>query len=163
MIIHRDCFVTLAYRLRLTSGEYIRGSTASPEILTFVAGYNELLPALENRLLGLRPGEERHFTIPAAEAFGARDPKLIQEYSRKRFPAGASLRPGQAVVPSPCAVPVEYPYLIVEVREDTVVLDQNHPLAGEDLHYEVKVLEVRPATDEELAARQVCASCQEPD
>jgi len=163
MIIHRDCFVTLAYRLRLNSGEYVRGSAAAPETLTFVVGYNELLPALENRLLGLRPGDERQFTIPAAEAFGARNPNLLQEYSRKRFPAGAELRPGQAVVPSPCAIPIEFPYRIVEVREDTVILDQNHPLAGEDLNYEVKVLEVRPATDEELAARQTCASCQEPD
>lgn len=163
MIIHRDCFVTLAYRLRLSSGEYIRGSEVAPEILTFIAGYNELLPALENRLLGLRPGEEKQFTIPAAEAFGLRDPQLIQEFSRKRFPPDADLKPGQAVVPSPCAIPIEYPYRIVAVTDETVVLDQNHPLAGEDLHYEVKVLEVRPATEEELASRQACLSCQNTD
>ena len=65
MIIHRDCFVKLAYRLHLESGEYIRGSAEQPEILIYIAGYKELLPALENRLLGLKPGDESEFVIPA--------------------------------------------------------------------------------------------------
>jgi FKBP-type peptidyl-prolyl cis-trans isomerase SlyD len=159
MIIHRDCFVRLAYRLQLTSGEFIRGSAEQPEILTYVAGYKELLPALENQLLGLQPGEERQFVIPALEGFGQRDPWLVQEFSRQRFPAGADLRPGSAIVPYPCAIEVEYPYRVVEVKAEVVVLDQNHPLAGEDLHYDVKILEVRAATSEELAPLQDCESC----
>ncbi len=82
MIIHRDCFVSLTYRLQLNSGEYIRGSSRQPETLTFVAGYKELLPALENQLLGLKPGDESQFVIPATEAFGLRDPWLVQECKR---------------------------------------------------------------------------------
>lgn len=159
MIIHRDCFVKVAYRLQLNSGEYIRGSAKQPEILTYVAGYKELLPALENRLLGLKPGDESQFVIPAVEAFGLRDPWLIQEFSKKRFPVEAVLHPGMAIVPYPCAVEVEYPYKVVEVKDDHVILDQNHPLAGEDLHYAVQILEVRPATPEELAPLQDCETC----
>lgn len=161
MIIHRDCFVKLAYRLQLASGEYIRGSAEQPEILTYVAGYKELLPSLENRLLGLKPGDERQFVIPAMEAFGLRDPWLVQEFSRKRFPAQAELKPGMAIVPYPCAVEVDYPYRVVEVKGEMVVLDQNHPLAGEDLHYAVEILEVRPALPEELEPLKTCESCTE--
>ena len=159
MIIHRDCFVRLAYRLHLESGEYIRGSATQPEILTYVAGYKELLPALENRLLGLKPGDENQFVISAQEAFGLRDPSLVQEFSRKRFPAGADLRPGAAVVPHPCAIEVDYPYKVVEVQDEVVLLDQNHPLAGENLHYDVQILEVRDATPGELEPLQQCESC----
>lgn len=159
MIIHRDCFVKLAYRLQLASGRYIRGSAAQPDILTYVAGYKELLPSLENRLLGLRPGDQAEFVIPADEAFGQRQPQLLQEFSRRRFPPEADLQPGMAVVPSPCAIEIAYPYTVVEVKDDVVVLDQNHPLAGEDLYYQVEILEVRPATPEELAPLQSCDSC----
>ena len=159
MIIHRDCFVKLAYRLQLASGAYVRGSAQQPEILTYVAGYKELLPALENQLLGLKPGDTAEFVIPAAQAFGERQPELQQEFSRRRFPADADLRPGMAVVPSPCAIEIAYPYTVVEVRDDVVVLDQNHPLAGEDLYYQVEILEVRAATPEELAPLQHCDSC----
>jgi FKBP-type peptidyl-prolyl cis-trans isomerase SlyD len=159
MIIHRDCFVKFAYRLQLNSGDYIRGSAADPEILTYIAGYKELLPALENKLLGLKPGDESRFVIPALEAFGLRDPWLVQEFSKKRFPAGTDLRPGMAIVPYPCAVEVEYPYKVVEVKDEMVVLDQNHPLAGEDLHYTVQILEVRAAVPEELEPLQSCETC----
>ena len=159
MIIHRDCFVRLAYRLQLGSGEYLRGSASQPEILTYIAGYKELLPALENRLLGLKPGDESQFVIPAQEAFGLRDPWLVQEFNRQRFPAGVDLHPGAAVVPYPCAIEVDYPYKVVAVKDEAVVLDQNHPLAGEDLHYDVQVLEVREATPEELEPLQQCESC----
>jgi FKBP-type peptidyl-prolyl cis-trans isomerase SlyD len=159
MIIHRDCFVKLAYRLQLNSGEYIRGSANEPDILTYIAGYKELLPALENKLLGLKPGDESQFVIPALEAFGLRDPWLVQEFSKKRFPAEADLRPGMAIVPYPCAIEVEFPYRVVEVKDDQVILDQNHPLAGEDLHYAVHILEVRAATPEELELLQNCETC----
>jgi FKBP-type peptidyl-prolyl cis-trans isomerase SlyD len=159
MIIHRDCFVRLTYRLQLNSGEYIRGSAEQPEILTYVAGYKELLPALENQLLGLKPGDERQFVIPALEAFGSRDPWLVQEWQKKRFPADVELHPGMSVVPYPCAIEVPYPYKVLEVKDEIVIIDQNHPLAGEDLHYNVQILEVRSATPEELEPLQGCESC----
>lgn len=159
MIIHRDCFVSLAYRLQLNSGEYIRGSAEQPEILTYVAGYKELLPALENQLLGLKPEDERQFVIPALEAFGSRDPWLVQEWQKKRFPADVELRPGMLVVPYPCAIEVAYPYKVLEVKDEIVTIDQNHPLAGEDLHYNVQILEVRSATPEELEPLQGCEGC----
>lgn len=160
MIIHRDCYVRLAYRMHLDTGEVIKGSEAGPAYMDFVVGYREVLPGLENRLLGLREGEEKEFVIPAAEAFGGHDPKQVQEYNRKRFPADADLRPGGVVTVARTAVPLPFPYRIVEAREDVVVLDLNHPLVDHDLHYWVQVLEVRPAAAKELEYRKQQMPCE---
>ncbi len=160
MIIHRDCYVRLAYRMHLDSGEVVKGSAAGPAYMDFVVGYRELLPGLEIRLLGMREGQEQEFVIPAAEAFGRHDPKQVQEYNRSRFPADADLRPGGVVTVAHSVVPLPFPYRIVEVREDVVVLDMNHPLVDRDLHYWVQVLEVRPATSEELDSRKQQMPCE---
>lgn len=161
MFICRDRFVQLAYRLRLDTGEFIKGSNEQPATLTFIAGYGELLPGLERQLLGLKEGDHRAFVIPAAEAFGPYEPDQVQRFDRKYFPAGAELRPGQAVIPAHSLLPVDYPFMIKEVKEDSVVVDLNHPLAGKDLYYTVEVMEVRPATPEELEPLQQCRTCQE--
>lgn len=160
MIIHRDCYVRFEYRLRLDSGELIRGTEETPAELTFVAGYQELLPSLENHLLGLKDGDNAEFTVAAAEAFGNYDPKAIQEMSKKRFPDPAALRPGQAVTAGNTIEPMPYTYIIKEVLDDTVILDLNHPLAGQDLHYSVHILEVRAATPEEIEPLKKCESCK---
>jgi FKBP-type peptidyl-prolyl cis-trans isomerase SlyD len=158
--ISQDKFVRLAYRLRLKSGEYLRGSAEEPASLTFIAGCGELLPGLERRLWGLPEDEHVEFVIPAAEAFGHFDPENVQEWSRKVFPPDMELTPGQKVLPAHLPFPPEYPLTIKEVKDDKVILDLNHPLADEDLSYEVTVVEVRPATPEEVEPLKQCQSCR---
>jgi FKBP-type peptidyl-prolyl cis-trans isomerase SlyD len=160
-IIAQDHYVELAYRLRLDSGEWLRGSDGETDILTFVAGCGELLPALERRLWGLKEQDAVEFVVPAAEAFGSYDPENVQEWSRKSFPPEMDLQPGQKVLPGNLPFPPEYPLTIKEVNGDKVILDMNHPLAGRDLHYAVRVVAVRPATPEELEPRKQCQSCRE--
>ena len=160
-VIAQDQYVCLEYRLRLDSGEQIRGTAEAPALLTFVAGCNELMPGLERRLRGLREQEAVEFVVPAAEAFGLYEPENVQEWSKKVFPPEMELKVGEKVLPANLPFPPEYPLTIKEVREDSVILDLNHPLAGHDLHYWVKVLEVRPATPEELEPLKQCQSCQE--
>lgn len=160
-VISQDKFVRLSYRLKLKSGKYLRGSAAEPEELTFVAGCGELLPGLERRLWGAPVSETLEFVIPAAEAFGSYDPENIQVWSTKVFPPDMELKPGQKVLPSVLPFPPEYPLTIKEVRDGQVVLDLNHPLADEDLHYQVQVVEVRDATEEELVPLKQCQSCRE--
>lgn len=160
-VIAQDNYVYLEYYLRLDSGEQIRGTAEAPAHLTFVAGFKELMPALERRLLGLREQDAVEFVIPADEAFGEYDPTNTQEWSRKVFPPGMELKVGQKVIPANLPLPPEYPLVIKEVKENSVLLDMNHPLAGHDLHYSVKVVEVRPATSEELEPLKQCKSCGE--
>ncbi|MBW1952061.1 MAG: peptidylprolyl isomerase [Deltaproteobacteria bacterium] len=161
MDIQKDCFVRLEYRLCLDNGEFIKGSEEHPAILTFVAGYNELLPSLEVRLMGLKENESREFVIPAAQAFGPHEPSQVQAWNRSCFPAEMKLHPGLRVTPANSLIPLDYPFIVTEVKENSVVLDMNHPLAGKDLHYSVRILEVRPATQEELEPRQKCQTCQD--
>jgi FKBP-type peptidyl-prolyl cis-trans isomerase SlyD len=160
-IIAQDQYVSLEYCVCLDTGEAVRGTVETPAVLTFVAGCGELLPGLERRLYGLREQESVEFVVPAAEAFGDYDPENIQEWSLKVFPPEMELKPGQKVLPANLPIPPEYPLVIKEVKENCVILDLNHPFAGHDLHYAVKVLEVRPATPEELAPLKQCQSCQE--
>ncbi len=160
-VIASDQYVVLEYRLRLDSGELIRGTVEAPAYLQFIAGCNELMPGLERRLIGLREQDEVEFVIPAEEAFGPYDPDNIQAWSHKVFPPEMELKVGDKVIPANLPFPPEYPLIIKEVKEDSVILDMNHPLAGRDLHYAVKVLEVRPATAEELEPLKQCKSCSE--
>jgi len=161
-VISQNKFVRLEYRLKLESGEYIRGSAENPEYLVFIAGYNEVLPGLERRLWGL---SQDHgivkFVVPCNEAFGVYDPEAVQVWSKKRFSPDIELQVGQQVLPDILPFPPEYPLRIKEVRDDSVVLDLNHPLADEDLYYEVKVAELRDATAEELTPLKQCQSCRE--
>ncbi len=160
-VIAQDQYVVLEYRLHLDTGEQLRGSAETPEQLTFVAGYKELLPALERRLLGLRPQDAVEFVVPAEEAFGPYEEENLQTWSRKVFPPGMELKAGDKVIPANLPFEPEYPLTVTEVKEDAVILDMNHPLAGHDLHYQVKVLEVRPATAAELEPLKHCKSCSE--
>jgi FKBP-type peptidyl-prolyl cis-trans isomerase SlyD len=160
-IIAQDKYVCLEYRLRLESGELLRGTAQEPATLTFVAGCGELLPGLERRLWGLREQDSLEFVVPAEEAFGSYDPEDLQVWSRKSFPPDMEIRPGQKLVPANLPFPPEYPLTVKEVTGDKVILDLNHPLAGQDLHYTVRVLEVRPASPEELTPLKQCQSCRE--
>jgi FKBP-type peptidyl-prolyl cis-trans isomerase SlyD len=160
-LIAKDNYVRLEYRLWLDSGEQLRGTPEAPGVLTFVAGCNEVMPGLERRLRGLREQDAVEFVVPAAEAFGNYDPKFVQEWSPKVFPSGMELKPGQKVIPANLPFPPEYPLTVKEVREDAVILDMNHPFAGHDLRYWVKVIEVRPATPEEMEPLKQCQSCRE--
>ena len=161
-IISQDKFVRLEYRLQLESGEYIRGSAEKPEYLVFIAGYREVLPGLERRLWGLSKEQGTvNLVVPSPEAFGEYDPDNVQVWSKKRFSSDIELQVGQQVLPSILPFPPEHPLTIKEIREDSVILDLNHPLAEEDLYYEVKVVEVRDATPEELIPLKQCESCRE--
>jgi FKBP-type peptidyl-prolyl cis-trans isomerase SlyD len=161
-IISQDKFVCLEYRLKLENGEYIRGSVEKPEHLVFIAGCGEVLPGLERRLWGLSKDLGKvEFVVPSHEAFGAYNPKNVQVWSRNRFSPDIELQVGQRVLPSILPFPAEYPLTIKEISGDSVVLDLNHPLADQDLFYEVNVVEVRDATTEELTPLKQCQSCRE--
>src|SRR5512140_3006091 len=108
-VIAPDQYVTLEYRLHLDSGEQLRGTAKAPAQLTFVAGYKELMPALERRLIGLREQDAVEFVIPADEAFGLYDPESVQEWSHKFFPPDVELTPGQKVIPANLPFPPEFP------------------------------------------------------
>jgi FKBP-type peptidyl-prolyl cis-trans isomerase SlyD len=155
MDVGRDMFVIIEYRLHLDDGSYARGESG-PVSLNFIVGYDQVLPALEKRLLGLGEGAEVKFVIPAAEAFGEYDVSQVHTRTFDELPEGRSLEVGKWVLATNEQTRAQYNYYVKGKTADTVTLDFNHPLAGKDLHYQVKVISVRPALREELEYLRPC-------
>lgn len=155
MVTAKDTSITIEYSVQLQDGSFIKGENG-PVSLHFITGYRQVLPSLEARLLGLREDEETDFVISAAEAFGERDPSQIHTRTYEEFPEGKNLQPGRWVLATNTETDAQYSYFVKEKTIDAVVLDFNHPLAGKDLHYHVKVIRVRPAMRDELEFLRPC-------
>lgn len=134
--------VTLHYELRLAD-ETVVDSTRAGEPATFLIGSGELIELLEQRILGLKSGERRHFEISAAESQTVVSAEAVQTLARTDFPAELELETGQVfgfATPSGD----EVPGLIVSVSDSEVIVDFSHPLAGRDLIFDVEVLAIEP-------------------
>ena len=150
--IEPNTYVTLDYVLHDEAGEVLDDSGADDgEPIEYVHGYGMLVPGLESRLVGLQVGDARKIVVPADEAFGERDAELVMDVERSEFPEPDQIEIGdEFVAESPDGD--EAVMRVVEIKEDSVVCDANHPLAGITLHYDIKVREIRPATDDEIQA-----------
>lgn len=125
----------------------------------YVHGFGVLHDRLEASIEGLRAGDECTVTIPAAEAFGPRRDEAVLECDPSEF--DPEVRAGdhlEAETADGALVILR----VLEVRPDAVVVDTNHPLAGQRVRFHLKVLEVRPASAAELADGERRASLQSP-
>lgn len=149
--IQPNSHVVLEYTLHDENGELLDSSSAAGgEPIVYVHGYGMIVPGLEAALAGMRAGETKEVVVPPEDAFGDQDPELVLEIDRSDCPKPDDVKPGdEMVAESPDGD--EAVMRVVEVKQDTVVVDANHPLAGKTLRYSVYVREVRPATDEEIA------------
>ncbi len=148
LIVDHDMVVTLDYTLRLEDGEMVE-STHGSMPLRFLTGHDEILPALEDALFGLAVGDETAVTVLPDDAYGEYDPEAYEEVPMDQFPASEALEPGMPIGVQDSSGEMYRAY-VSEVRPDVIVLDFNHPLAGETLHFQVRVIDLRPATAEEL-------------
>jgi FKBP-type peptidyl-prolyl cis-trans isomerase SlyD len=155
MEVSKDAFVIIEYSVRLEDGSYVKGENG-PASMNFVVGYDQVLPALERRLLGAGAGALLDFVVPAREAFGEHDPAQVRRRGFDEFPQGRGLCAGKWVVATHDETQAQFSYFVQEKSEDSVTLDFNHPLAGKDLYYRVKVVQVRPAEKEELEYLRPC-------
>jgi FKBP-type peptidyl-prolyl cis-trans isomerase SlyD len=147
-VVQPNSHVTVDYVLKDDDGEILDSSSAEDgEPIEYVHGYGMLVPGLEAALVGLKSGDKRTIVIPAEEGYGERDEELMFEIERAEFPD--SVQPGdEFVATSPDGD--EVVLHVVEVNEDGVLVDANHPLAGMTLHYEIEVKDVRTATESEI-------------
>ena len=124
-----------------------------------VFGYGALLPALEAALEGKTAGARCSVELAPKDAFGKRDPSLTLEVLRDEFPPDVA--PGERF-DAEGADGTPLLLQVLEVTESTVVLDLNHPLAGQRVRFEIEVLEARPASNEELALAEA-AHAEDPE
>lgn len=131
------CSVTVSYVGTLDNGR-IFGSTDEHGPQTFTLGSGQLFPALEQAITGMRAGEVKNIVLSAAEAYGPRRPENIISLSRGSFPAGKEITPGQKLS-------IEFKggisrvMVVTAVDESDVTLDGNHPLAGQELTFALRV------------------------
>jgi FKBP-type peptidyl-prolyl cis-trans isomerase SlyD len=156
MVIEKDRVVTIDYKLRDRKGEVIDASEAS-DPLVYLHGNDNIIKGLERHLQGKQAGDELACVIPAAEAYGERDEALVFKVSKSDFGPEAPIETGMQFE----AHGEEGAQIVtvVGIQGDEVTVDANHPLAGEELHFAVKVVDVREATPEELEHGHVHASC----
>ena len=134
--------VTLHFELTLDSGECIDSNfDASP--VSFTLGDGNLLPGFEQAICGLRSGDEETVTVPAAKAFGEHNQAKVQTFPRYRFPADLAMEPGLMINFADSAGN-DQPGVIRSFDSSRVEVDFNHPLAGRDIRFRVKVLDVAP-------------------
>ncbi|MFO0755703.1 MAG: peptidylprolyl isomerase [Byssovorax sp.] len=149
LTIADDTFVTLSYTLFDEQGEAVDRATAE-EPLSYVHGYAQIVPGLEKRLEGLKAGDKKTFTIEPDEAFGERDDDGVLQVDKTDFPdAGEVVTGDEFMAQGPDGEPIAM--RVIEVRDDSFIVDTNHPLAGQKVRFEVEVASVRAATDEEIA------------
>ena len=157
MKIQPNAFVSLDYSLRDDDGNLLDASDGEGgEPIDYIHGYGMLVPGLEAALAGLATGDEREFVISAEDGYGEHDAELMLTVDRTQFPDPGKVKPGDEFL-AEAPDGDELPMRVVEVNGDSVVVDANHPLAGLALHYKVKILVVRAATEEEVltAAREL--------
>ena len=141
--VHADSHLTLHYRLSLVSQQAVLIDTFGDKPATLQLGIGQLAEPLERCLLGLSEGDVRSFDLAAAQAFGERNPELLQRLSRATFNAHAIAdtvyEPGDLVeLPAPGGG--RYAGVVKEINDQYVLFDFNHPLAGQAIRLDVEIL-----------------------
>lgn len=149
LTVKDDLVVSLEYTLRLDDGEVI-DSSADREALQFLQGRGQIIAGLEQELYGMVVGEEKAVELAPADGYGEEDPDAFEVVDRDVFPADMELSEGMGLHMRDEAGEVVEAY-VAEVRPDEVLLDLNHPLAGETLFFQVKIADLRAATSDELS------------
>jgi FKBP-type peptidyl-prolyl cis-trans isomerase SlyD len=150
MRIEPNAHVVIEYTLRNDAGDILDTSDADDgQPMIYVHGYGMIVPGLEKALTGLEVGAKKTIDVTPDEGFGEHDEELVMEIDRGEAPRPKTIAVGdELVMESPEGD--EAVVRVINVTEDTVTLDGNHPLAGMNLHYEVHVREIRAATEAEI-------------
>jgi FKBP-type peptidyl-prolyl cis-trans isomerase SlyD len=139
--------VSMEYTLRVDNK--VIDSSAGGDPLEYLHGAANIIPGLEREMDGMSVGESKNVVVSAEDGYGEADEEAFLEAPRSEFPEDMPLQPGiEMELTGPDGNPM---YARVEsVEGEMVVLNMNHPLAGKELHFDVKVVGLRDATEEEM-------------
>ena len=147
MKIQDRAYVAIEYTLTLDSDEVVDQSEPGKPF-GFIFGAGQVIPGLENGLEGMKQGQSAKIAVEAEEGYGRSRQELFREIPREQFPAEVDIEPNMIFeADGPHGL---IRFRVESVSDELVVANLNHPLAGERLHFDVKVAEVREATAEEL-------------
>jgi FKBP-type peptidyl-prolyl cis-trans isomerase 2 len=126
----------------LTVDGKVFDSSSGHEPLQFKVGSHEVIPGVEKAVLGMKSGEKKSFTVSPEEGYGMEDPRAVQDVPKAQLPPDITPKAGMILFAQgkdKHPVPVK----IKEVKEDVVVMDFNHPLAGKTLNFDIEVVEIK--------------------
>lgn len=136
--------IKVHYHGRLTNGTTF-DSSAGREPLEFEVGSGMVIPGFDSGVTGMTIGEKKTINIPADEAYGPKQDELVMEFPKDRFPADITPEVGMQLNMSNGSGQ-QFPVVITDVKEDVVVLDANHPLAGEELIFDLELVAINGAS-----------------
>jgi FKBP-type peptidyl-prolyl cis-trans isomerase SlyD len=151
MTVQKDRVVSIDYTLKDNAGDIIDSSEGS-EPLVYLHGNGNLIPGLEKEIEGKKAGDAVKCVIAPADAYGERDDSLVFKVQKSDF-EGAEVEIGMQFEAH--GEDGAQLVTVVGIEGEEVTIDANHPLAGEELHFDVKIVEVREASPEELSQGRV--------
>jgi len=141
-VVQDGMMVSLEYTLTGTDGK-VMDTSKGREPLKYIHGQKMMFPGLERELNGMKVGGQKHVTIKPEDAFGKMNPKAFKEVPKESLPTNGLKVGAMLATKSPDGVLV--PLRVHQIKEKTVVLDMNHPMAGKTLVFDVKVVDIQPA------------------
>ncbi len=152
MGISNEKVVSLVYQLKVDGKEVETVKEDKP--LVFLYGAGQMLPKFEEKLKGLEPGADFEFEIACDDAYGKATDDAILDLPKNIFEVEGKVEDGLLevgnVIPMQNNEGQKFNGVVLEIKDDAVTMDFNHPLAGDDLNFTGKVIEVRDATKEEI-------------
>lgn len=148
MIIEDKKAVSFHYTLTNEPGEQL-DSSREGEPMSYLHGSGNIISGLEKEMAGKSAGDAFKVTVSPAEAYGERNEANVQRIAAKHFKNAGPLQPGQFVTLQTKQGPVQA--VIVKVGRFNIDIDANHPLAGQTLTFDVEVIDIRDATEEEIS------------
>ncbi|MBF0620235.1 MAG: peptidylprolyl isomerase [Candidatus Omnitrophica bacterium] len=119
-------------------------TTEGKQPLEYIQGEGQLIPGLEKALDGLKAGDVKTVMVKPEEGYGMPDPKAVREFDKEKFPKDIVPKVGM-ILEMQDPQGQSYPAQVKEMKEKTVLLDFNHPLAGKELKFDVKIVSVADA------------------
>lgn len=146
--VEQNDIVTIAFVGTLDNGDiFMNVDTSTPMSVTI--GESELPPTVNNGLIGCAVGDKRKIKVTAEEGYGPRMKNLLQTITNKEFRERINPKPGMIIsmTTERDGQPVKVPATIMEVNDEGVTIDYNHPLAGHNLTYEITILDIQKGTN----------------
>jgi FKBP-type peptidyl-prolyl cis-trans isomerase 2 len=132
--------VKVHYHGKLTNGDTF-DSSSGREPLEFEIGSGSVIKGFDEGVSGMKVGEKKTINIPVDEAYGQRSEDMLIEFPKDRFPKDMEIKEGMQLMMSN-GTGQNIPVIVTEVKDDGVILDANHPLAGEDLIFDIELIEI---------------------
>ena len=149
LLIGNNLVVSMHYKLTTSEGDVLDSSEGSAP-LSFLHGAGNIIPGLEQALTGKVEGDQLQVQVAPADAYGEVQPEMVQVVPLAAFQGVEQIEPGMAFQ-AQAGDGSTRQVVVTAVEGDNVTVDGNHPLAGVELHFDVTVVSVRDATEEEIA------------